>query len=142
MVGVLQPPSTTEMRGVSSRFSTWALLRARRSLTPNHQMLHKSSIVVLIGSQTSSRPWVLYEIGKPWDDKRSLVGVKINGLADKNKRTDSAGCNPFAKVLLHGGGTVADHVPVYTSFGRSSQQVHASINANLTSWVSNGYRRQ
>lgn len=97
---------------------------------------------MLIGAQTASRPWVLYEIGKAWDDKRSLVGVRINGLADNSKKTDSAGANPFANVSLQGGGTVADHVPIYTPFGTSSQQVHGSIKANLATWVNNGYKRQ
>ena len=105
------------------------------------QMLYKSAVVVLIGAETASRPWVLYEIGKAWDDKRGLVGVRINGLGDNNRRTDRAGDNPFEEVSLSNGGTVGNYVPVHTPSGSTSQQVHASIKDNLNWWVDNAYKR-
>lgn len=96
------------------------------------QMLYKTAVVVLVGAETASRPWVQYEIAKAWDDKRPLVGVRINGLADSNGYTDPAGDNPFEKVTLKNGGTTASYVPLFTPSGSTSQQVHASIAANLT----------
>ena len=56
--------------------------------------------MVLVGAQTASRPWVLYEIGKAWDDKRPLVGVRIHGLEGSNGKTDTLGTNPFSLVKL------------------------------------------
>jgi hypothetical protein len=105
------------------------------------QMAYKSAVVVLIGSQTSTRPWVRREIAKAWDDKRSLLGIQIHGLLDSSAHTDSAGANPFKAVNLKSGGTVGDHVPIYTPTGSTSQQVYASIKANLTTWAANGYKR-
>lgn len=105
------------------------------------QMLYKTAVVVLIGAETASRPWVLYEIAKAWDDKRGLVGVRINGLADSKGNTDHAGANPFEKVTLKGGGTTASYVPVYTPSGATSQLVYADIKKNLATWVGNAYKR-
>ncbi len=105
------------------------------------QMAYKTAVVVLIGAQTASRPWVLYEIRKAWDDRRPLVGIRIHGLADSNGNTGSPGVNPFARVSLQGGGTVGDYVPVYAPSGWTSQQVHADIKPNLVSWVNSAFKR-
>ena len=35
----------------------------------------KSCVIVLIGSQTSGRKWINYEIGKAWDDGKGLLGI-------------------------------------------------------------------
>lgn len=107
----------------------------------DEQMRYKSAVVVLVGAQTASRPWVIYEIGKAWNDKRALVGVRIHGLADTNGKTDPIGANPFEKVSLQGGGTVADYAPIYNPSGSTSQQVYASIKSNLNLWVGNAYKR-
>ena len=45
------------------------------------QMAYKKAVIVLIGYQTASRPWVQYEIDKAWADKRPLLGIRIHGLA-------------------------------------------------------------
>lgn len=105
------------------------------------EMAYKTAVVVLIGAQTASRPWVLYEIEKAWNDKRGLVGVRIHGLADNSGKTDSAGANPFEKIKLSNGKTIGDYVPVYAPAGIDSKAVHASIATNLTSWVANAYKR-
>ncbi|MBF4616385.1 TIR domain-containing protein [Curtobacterium sp. VKM Ac-1376] len=107
----------------------------------DEQMSYKKAVVVLIGSGTANRPWVQYEIAKAWDAKKPLVGIRINGLADSSGDTDSAGVDPFSKVTLQGGGTVADYVPVYTPSGSTSQAVYGDIAANITSWVDNAYSR-
>lgn len=107
-----------------------------------NQMSYKTAVVVLIGTQTAGRPWVRHEITKAWDDKRPLVGVRIHGLADQTGRTDPAGADPFAAVRFKdGSGSLADYVPVYTPSGSTSQQVHASITANLKTWAASGYKR-
>jgi hypothetical protein len=105
------------------------------------QMAYKSAVVVLVGSGTAARPWVKYEISKAWNDKRALVGVRINGLADASGTTDTAGSNPFSQVSLKSGGTVADYVPLFTPSGATSKEVHANIRANLSSWIDSAYKR-
>ena len=34
----------------------------------NEQMAYKSAVMVLVGAQTASRPWVRYEIAHAWDN--------------------------------------------------------------------------
>ncbi|WP_225323453.1 TIR domain-containing protein [Mycobacterium marseillense] len=103
------------------------------------QMKYKTAVVVLVGAQTAGREWVRYEIGYAWDNYKPLVGIRINGLADGDGKTDSPGANPFESVTLDGGGTVGDHVTLWTPSGSTSQEVYASIKANLQTWV-NGAR--
>lgn len=105
------------------------------------QMAHKTAVVVLVGARTASRPWVRHEIAYAWDNDKPLVGVRIHGLADLNRNTDSSGANPFALVNLERGGSVGDHVPIFDPSGSNSQAVYADIKANLTTWVGNAYRR-
>lgn len=107
----------------------------------DEQMAYKKAVVVLVGSQTATRPWVRYEIAKAWDSKRPLVGIRIHGLADANGNTDILGADPFSQVTLKGGGTVADFVTLHNPSGWDSKSVHASIRNNLESWVDGAYRR-
>lgn len=60
----------------------------------DEQMKHKRTVVVLIGRQTSTRPWVKYEIEKAWAENRPLLGIKIHGLSSMGS-VDSEGANPF-----------------------------------------------
>jgi len=105
------------------------------------QMAYKNAVLVLVGAQTASRPWVLYEIRKAWDDKRPLVGVRIHGLADSGGRTDTAGLDPFRQIGLQGGGTIADYVPLFDPSGTDSKAIHATIKANLADWIARAYKR-
>lgn len=107
----------------------------------NGQMKYKDAVVVLVGAETASRPWVDYEIRKAWEDKRALVGIRINGLAPLNLSADPAGANPFSNIPLTGGGTIADYVKLHTPTGSTSKEVYADISANLTSWVNRAYKR-
>ena len=104
------------------------------------QMKWKEAVVVLVGAETAKRRWVRYEIKKAWEDGRALVGIRIHGLADAAKKTDPSGPNPFERVSLPGGGTVADHVTLHNPVGATSQAVFATITANLKTWVRGAYR--
>lgn len=104
------------------------------------QMAYKSAVVVLVGAETAKRPWVQHEIAYAWNRRKPLVGIRINGLADRDGRTDAAGANPFSKVSLNGGGTVGDHVPLKTPKGATSRDVYADIERNLRTWVDDAYK--
>lgn len=51
--------------------------------------------VVLIGSQTSMRPWVRYEIEQSIARKNGLLGVYIHHLKDPNHPASVRGSKPF-----------------------------------------------
>jgi hypothetical protein len=102
---------------------------------------YKTAVVVLVGAETASREWVNYEITKGWNDKRGLVGIRINGLAPLGLSQDRPGANPFTNVRLDGGRTVADDARLHRPSGTTSKEIYASIQANLTTWVDNAYKR-
>jgi hypothetical protein len=52
----------------------------------DEQMKGKNCLVVLVGTKTSTRPWVDYEIKKAWKDKLGVVGIRIHGLKDLNSQ--------------------------------------------------------
>ena len=105
------------------------------------QMAYKAAVVVLVGAQTATRPWVRHEITYAWNNRKPLVGVRIHGLADRNGNTDSSGADPFVSVTFKGGGSLADYVPIHNPSGWNSQAVYADIKANLTTWVAGAYKR-
>jgi hypothetical protein len=50
---------------------------------------------VLIGSETSSRRWVKYEIQKSLDRGNGLFGIYIHNIKDRNGNTAPKGINPL-----------------------------------------------
>lgn len=101
------------------------------------QMVYKKAVVVLIGKSTASRPWVRYEIEKAWADRKPLLGIRIHGLSSFGD-VDTAGTDPFAKVIGEG------LVPVFDPttldwYGRiDSQATYRKLSENLEAWSSRG----
>src|SRR3546814_4809365 len=61
-------------------------------------MYGKSCVVVLVGSETANRPWVIREIVKGWDAGKGVVGIRINKLLGHDGNSCTAGSNPFDEV--------------------------------------------
>lgn len=59
------------------------------------EMNNTSVTVVLIGNQTANRPWVQYEIEQSVAQKKGLLGVRIDGIKNKDRETDKPGANPL-----------------------------------------------
>lgn len=96
----------------------------------------KSCVVVLVGSQTAVRPWVIREIVKGWDAGKGVLGIRINGLLGHDGKTCSAGTNPFDKVTLGSTTTLlSTRAPLKTPAGSDSKAVYASIAANIETWI-------
>ncbi|MFC4225521.1 TIR domain-containing protein [Lysinibacter cavernae] len=106
------------------------------------QMVHKSAVVVLIGSDTASRSWVKYEIEKAWNEKKPIVGIRIHALADSYGAIGLEGASPFTQVSLKHDETLADLVPVYTPWGATSTDIIADIAVNILNWVNSAYQRR
>ena len=66
-------------------------------------MAGASVTIVLIGSQTYERPWVIYEIEKSYADGMGLVAIHINPIKDWSGSTKSHGPNPLDYVQTSGG---------------------------------------
>lgn len=76
---------------------------------------------VLIGSETSSRRWVRYEIKKSFDKGNGLLGVYVHKLKDQNGSTSRKGADPFVAAGI-------SNVPTY-------DWVEGNGYANLASWI-------
>ena len=100
----------------------------------DRQMEGKSCLVVLVGSQTASRPWVKYEIEKAWSDGRGVLGVRIHKLLDRTSRTSVSGSNPFDNLRL-GAGFMSRVAPLKDPAGSDSKAVYASISTNIENWI-------
>ena len=96
----------------------------------------KTCVVVLIGSQTANRPWVIHEISRGWNKGKGVLGIRVDKLLDSNRKTTTAGPNPFGKVNFNGSQrTLADVAPVKTPAGADSKAAYASITNNIESWI-------
>jgi hypothetical protein len=67
------------------------------------QLARAGVTAVLIGAETYSRPWVLYEIKRSCELKKGLVGIRIHGLTNMKQETDDAGPNPLDLVFYQEG---------------------------------------
>lgn len=54
--------------------------------------------VVLAGSATANRKWVVYEIAKGFEKGNGLLTVAIHNIQDVNKATSSAGSDPLSLI--------------------------------------------
>ena len=98
------------------------------------QMYGKSCVIVLIGSHTSGRNWINYEIGKAWDDGKGLLGIHIHNLKDADGDQSQEGANPFYR-LSGNGKRLSNIVKAYDPPYKRSTNVYAHIEENIASWV-------
>lgn len=102
----------------------------------DEKMAYKKAVIVLIGKDTATRPWVKYEIQKAWADEKPLLGVRIHGVSSMGD-IDTIGGNPFTTAGLAG-------IPIFDPTTRDrrgtidSQATYNEIVSNLESWSSQG----
>ncbi len=119
----------TVTRGGDAAIQTWI----------DDQMYGKSCVIVLIGSQTSGRKWINYEIGKAWDDGKGLLGVYIHNLKDANGDQSQEGANPFYRLSVNGK-RLSNIVKAYDPPYKRSTNVYAHIEENIADWVEEAIR--
>src|SRR5689334_542396 len=83
--------------------SDWATIRRSGDFAVkrwfDQQLRGRSCTIVLIGAQTSTRPWVQYEIARSWELKLGVLGVHIHNLKDAKGQQTSKGESPFVPPL-------------------------------------------
>ena len=95
-------------------------------------MNYRSCVVVLIGEETASRPWVKYEIKKAWQDGKGLFGIHIHNLNCPNIGKSRKGENPFDQFTFEDGTKLSSKVSCYDP---NSMDAYADIAKNIESWV-------
>mgnify|MGYP000883805056 CR=1 FL=1 len=100
----------------------------------HEEMAYKKAVIVLVGRETASRPWVEYEIKKAWADRKPLLGVRIHGLSSMGT-VDSAGRSPFNDAV---GIPLFDPTVVGWGGRIDSKATYANLVNNLEWWSSQG----
>lgn len=96
----------------------------------------KSCLIALVGAETASRPWVVHEISKAWNDGRGVLGIRIDRLLGTDGRPSAVGADPMGKVTFTGSSrSLSGIAPLKTPAGADSKAVYASIAANIGTWI-------
>ena len=98
----------------------------------------RTCVIVLIGAETASSKWVLYEIRRGWEKGMGIMGIYIHKLEDQEGKQDTKGPNPFENFVLQDGAgkkkfssVVKAHCPV----GSTGKEAYRHIEDNITKWV-------
>lgn len=102
-------------------------------------MKYKRCIIVLIGSETASRPWVEHEIIKAWNDGKALLGIHIHNLRCPRKGASRKGRNPFDLIKFNDGRTMSSVVPCYDP---NSFNAYQDIASNISNWIDHAIRHK
>lgn len=97
----------------------------------DENMKMRSCVVVLIGEETSDRPWVKYEIKKAWKDGKGLFGIYIHNLNCPNNGKGKKGKNPFDQFTFKKG----ENIVVPMCYTPSIDKAYQDIAGNLENWV-------
>ncbi|WP_421937368.1 TIR domain-containing protein [Phenylobacterium sp.] len=96
----------------------------------------KSCVVVLVGSETASRPWVRHEIVKGWDAGKGVLAIRVHKLLNNNGVAATAGDNPLDKITF--GNTtrkLSAVAPLKAPAGADSKAAYATIKDNIEAWI-------
>lgn len=107
----------------------------------DENMKGKSCVVVLVGSETALRPWVLKEIVKGWNAGKGVLGIRIDKLLDTQSQSSRPGPNPF-DMIDYGTGKLSSQVDLITPQGWDSKAVYADIHANMERWIETAIRKR
>lgn len=108
------------------------------------QLKYKCCTIVLVGSETYSRRWVLKEIMKSWNKGKGVFGIDISELKCREGKSSKAGMNPFAMFELDG--KSFDGIVEFKTRGffdrlgtlfsdNPSKDTYSWISNNLESWI-------
>ncbi|MNH28243.1 hypothetical protein D3C79_883980 [compost metagenome] len=100
-----------------------------------------SCVVVLVGSETASRPWVIREIRKGLDAGKGVLGIRIDKLLDDYGNPSQPGPNPFANMDYRGE-KVSNYAELINPAGLSSKVAYAHIQANMEDWIEQAIRKR
>lgn len=101
----------------------------------DNEISKSSCVVVLIGSQTSSREWVNYEIQQAWKQEKGLLGIYIHNLKDPRTGVSIKGNNPFSQYTTTIKGTTVNLSSIIRCFEPQPYDTYNDIYNNLASLV-------
>lgn len=96
------------------------------------QLKKRSCLVVLIGTTTSGRKWINYEIEKAYELNKGIVGIYIHNLEGSDGKQTSKGSNPFYNIYIgENNERLSKYVTCFDSSYKSSKYVYDDIKNNI-----------
>jgi hypothetical protein len=96
----------------------------------------KSCLIVLVGSETANRPWVQHEICRAWDERKGVLGIRVDKLLDTTGRPSAPGPNPFDRINFgNPARKLSSTAKLITPNGFDSKAAYASIATGIESWI-------
>ena len=101
------------------------------------QIKGRSCAVVLVGTQTSERKWVIHEIQESWNSGMGVVGIRIHNLKDRAGDQCASGVNPFDHLHFVDKPTklLSSVAKLYDPPFTTSTYVYSHIQENLEDWI-------
>lgn len=106
------------------------------------QMKMRSCLVVLIGTTTSTRKWVKYEISKAYELNKGIVGIYIHNLKDNDGEQSDKGANPFYNIYTNDGERLSKYVTCYESGHTLSEKVYSDICENIEELIEDAIKNK
>lgn len=97
----------------------------------DEQMKGTSVTVVLIGSQTSTREHVGYEICQSHILKKGMLGIYIHNVKNQQGLTDTKGANPFSNWSVERNGKKVSLASLYPTY----DWVADNGRLNIGNWI-------
>lgn len=95
------------------------------------QLEGTSVTVVLIGAETSQRPYVGFEIKQSYNRGNGLLGIYIHNMKDVNRNTDTKGNNPFDSWYVEKDGKKTYFSTLYPTY----DWVNDDGRKNMGDWI-------
>ena len=95
------------------------------------QLNGTSVTVVLIGSETSNRAYIKYELEQSWKKGNGILGIHIHQCEDKDKKTCKKGDNSFGAIFTSSN----DDKKYFFERFKTYEWVADSGYKNLGSWI-------
>lgn len=93
------------------------------------QLKGTSVTVVLIGSETSTRPYVKYELTQSYAKGNGMLGIYIHGIKDQNGNTSAKGSNQFGEIGKDSNGKAVFFSVNYTTYDWVNDDGHNKLGA-------------
>lgn len=109
----------------------------------NSGLQNTSVTVVLIGTETSERKWVKYEIEKSYERGNGMLGIHIHNAKDRTGKTDRKGRNPFDGFTVEKPGLYSYMPKTYVSMSQTYPTYDWVYNdgySNFSQWVEDAAR--
>lgn len=98
------------------------------------QMEGRSCCVVLVGADTASRKWVIYEICEAWKKGLGVVGIYIHNVKTPTMIGCKKGENPFDHINF-GEKKFSSIVKCYDPLVNNVNGAYDDIKNNISSWI-------